>query len=210
MKILFVFAIAIFFLSNPVEAQVFYGTIDLKIFRDGRDKEFRNKKESPLKDEDFTTFKTLNYYRVNSALRVKADFTSTPDEKFFMMPTSSGNSARLVKYGVLTFKIKNKMYKLSVYRSDPENLKDFPEYKDILLIPFMDLTNKKQTYAGGRYINLIQPLDKTVILDFNLAYNPSCSYGSGRYSCPIPPKENSLAAQILAGEKRFAYFGQKH
>jgi len=39
-----------------------------------------------------------------------------------------------------------------------------------------------------------------VQLDFNTAYNPYCAY-SRRFSCPIPPKENSLPIAIESGEK---------
>jgi uncharacterized protein (DUF1684 family) len=48
-----------------------------------------------------------------------------------------------------------------------------------------------------------------VILDFNLAYNPNCAYGSDRYNCPIPPKENFLQGEIKAGEKSFPFSGSK-
>ncbi len=43
-------------------AQMFYGTTVVKAFRDGRDAEFRDKDESPLKEEDFAKFKGLNYF----------------------------------------------------------------------------------------------------------------------------------------------------
>jgi hypothetical protein len=42
-----------------VGGQTFYGTTDLKTFRDGREKEFRNRTESPLLDTDFDEFKGL-------------------------------------------------------------------------------------------------------------------------------------------------------
>ena len=52
--------------------------------------------------------------------------------------------------------------------------------------------------------------DKEVILDFNLASNPSCAYGSDRFSCPIPPKENFLKTEIKAGEKNYPYSKETH
>jgi uncharacterized protein (DUF1684 family) len=39
------------------------------------------------------------------------------------------------------------------------------------------------------------------VLDFNLAYNPSCAYGKSGYNCPIPPEENRLPVDIRAGER---------
>ncbi|MCL2877903.1 MAG: DUF1684 domain-containing protein, partial [Acidobacteria bacterium] len=39
-------------------------------------------------------------------------------------------------------------------------------------------------------------------LDFNRAYNPYCTYNP-EYSCPSPPKENTLPVPIRAGEKKY-------
>lgn len=187
------------------EAQTFYGTTDLEIFRAGRHKEFRNKEESPLKEEDFPVFKGLNYFSADEKFRVKAEFTRTSDERYFQMPTSLGKTQKYIKFGILKFKLNDKDYSLNVYQSDAETLAKFPEYKDLLFVPFKDATNGKLTYGGGRYINIKMPSEKTAILDFNLAYNPSCAYGSDRYSCPIPPKENFLQVEINAGEKSYPY-----
>lgn len=58
----------------------------------------------------------------------------------------------------------------------------------------------RETYGGGRYIDLNIPAGKTIIIDFNKAYSPSCAYNYN-YSCPIPPKENDLDIAITAGVK---------
>ena len=203
----FAICFAVLMLFASASAQTFYGTTDLKTFRDGREKEFRNKDESPLKPEDFAKFKGLNNYPFDKAFRVTATFERTADEKYFEMPTSSGKSKKFVKYGVLTFKIGDKQQRLSVYQTDAETLAKFPEYADLLFVPFKDATNRTDTYGGGRYIDIRAPKGKTVTLDFNLAYNPSCAYGSDRYNCPVPPRENSLEVLITAGEKRYLYSG---
>jgi uncharacterized protein (DUF1684 family) len=38
------------------------------------------------------------------------------------------------------------------------------------------------------------------VLDFNFAYNPSCSYDP-RWSCPLAPPGNRLTVAITAGER---------
>lgn len=198
-------------LAGFAQAQTFYGTENVKIFREGRDKEFRNADESPLLDKDFFNFKGLKYYPVTKKYRVRARFTKTPDEKYFLMPTSSGRRAKYVKVGVLTFKIDGKKHSLAAYQS--EYVETNPEwnkkYGHAFFIPFKDLTNGKETYSAGRYIYLKIPKSKDTALDFNLTFNPSCAYGSDRFSCPIPPKENFLQVEIKAGEKSFSYFGSK-
>ena len=42
--------------------------------------------------------------------------------------------------------------------------------------------------------------DGTYVVDFNLAYHPSCVYDP-RFSCPLTPAENRLPVRIEAGER---------
>ena len=44
--------------------------------------------------------------------------------------------------------------------------------------------------------------NKTLMLDFNRCYNPYCAYTTG-YSFPIPPEENTVELEILAGESAY-------
>jgi uncharacterized protein len=187
------------------KAQTFYGSTDLKIFREGRDKEFRDKSESPLKEGDFAAFNGLNYFPFDRKFRVTAVFSRITDEKYFQMPTSSGNTKKFNKFGVLKFRLNGQDKSLNVYQIDPEIRAKLPEYADLLFIPFKDLTSGKETYGVGRYIDIKIPKGKKVTLDFNLAYYPNCAYGNDKYSCPIPPKENFLRIEIKAGEKSFAH-----
>jgi uncharacterized protein (DUF1684 family) len=203
------FLFLIFAFSIMVNAQTFYGQIDVKVFREGRDKEFRNKEESPLKEEDFPIFKSLNYFLVDTKFRVEANFARTSDETYFHMPTSAGQTKKFIKFGNLKFKLRGKDYSLNAYQADAKVLAKFPEYADLLFIPFKDMTNGKETYGGGRYIDIKTPAGAKVILDFNLAYNPNCAYGSERYSCPIPPKTNFLQVKINAGEKSYLHSNAK-
>jgi hypothetical protein len=193
---------AVFF--GTARAQSFYGTTDLKTFRDGRDREFRSKDESPLREADFASFTGLNYFPVSEKYKVTARFTQTPDEKYFQMPTSSGKTTKYKKFGVLSFEIDGKTYSLNAYQWElPQIDEKYAKYKEFLLIPFRDQTNGAETYGAGRYVYIKIPNDKETILDFNLAFNPSCAYGNDKYSCPIPPKENNLPIKIAAGEKSY-------
>lgn len=195
--------LALLLCSCNVQKSTFYGTEDLKTFREGREKEFRNKAESPLKEEDFPVFKGLDYFPTDEQYRVYAKFTRTPDEEYFQMPTSSGDEKKFVKYGELSFQIGGQDLTLNVYQFDKGVLKTIPEYADLMFVPFKDQTSNKETYGGGRYIDIKIPKGGEALLDFNLAYNPSCAYGTDRFNCPIPPPENFLKAEIRAGEKSF-------
>jgi len=142
----------------------------------------------------------LEYFAVDEKYLVKAKFEKTADEKIFTIPTSVGTSRKFYKYGVLTFELNGTNHSLTVFQSETAK-KD--EYKKLVFVPFRDLTNGKETYGAGRYMDLKMPVGEEVMLNFNLAYNPSCAYGREDFSCPIPPKENFLQTEIKAGEKIF-------
>ena len=63
---------------------------------------------------------------------------------------------------------------------------------------FRDATTGHGSYEVGRYLT-VEPDGDAYVLDFNLAYNPSCAL-SPYYNCPIPPRENHLSVPIRAGE----------
>ncbi|HET6379655.1 MAG TPA: DUF1684 domain-containing protein [candidate division Zixibacteria bacterium] len=69
-----------------------------------------------------------------------------------------------------------------------------------LWLIFGDATNGRETYGGGRFLYTEPPAeDGTVVVDFNLAYNPPCVF-TPYATCPLPPPQNRLALAIRAGE----------
>ena len=145
----------------------------------------------------------LQFFEVDPAYRVMALFEKKENGQWFEMQTSGPMKKLYRVYGVVHFIINKTPLQLNIYQA--QNLLQSPEYKTYLFLPFTDVTSGKETYHSGRYIDLrmedIQ--NNQVIIDFNKAYNPYCAYVSGRYNCPIPPKENNLSIAIKAGEKAF-------
>jgi uncharacterized protein (DUF1684 family) len=162
--------------------------------------EYAEAKTSPLTVEDLTQFKTLDFYPINEKAFVVAQFIRTQDEKPFEMPTSGTRRPMYVKYGEARFQLEGKEFKLNIYRNIELSKKE--EYKDHLFLPFSDLTSGKESYIGGKYIDLKIPTGDTIVIDFNLSYNPYCAYNH-KYSCPKVPLENDLAIEIKAGVKKF-------
>lgn len=193
--------------SAAAQNETVYGLNDVRQFRAMRDRDFRNAGLSPLLREDFINFKGLIYFEETEKFAVKAKLEKTEDKQIFMVPTSVGTSRRYLKYGVLKFELDGKSYTLIAFQ--PEIAPKQEEYRKLLFIPFRDQTNGKETYGAGRYMDINTPAGDEVTLNFNLAYNPSCAYGSERYSCPLPPKENFLQTEIKAGEKAFPYTARK-
>lgn len=159
---------------------------------------FKDPEKSPLPKEELEAFTSLEFFPAEPAFRVEAEFLRTPNEVPFEMPTTTDRKPIYVKYGEVFFNLQGKDFKLNVYQS--QDLSQTEEYRDYLFLPFTDLTNGETSYSGGRYLDMIIPQGKKVVLDFNKSYNPYCAY-SGKYSCPIPPKENHLEIAVSAGVK---------
>ncbi len=174
---------------------------EIKAYQSKENKEFGNPETTILDSLDFITFKKLNFYKIDLKYHVKAKLTRTPDAKPFLMKTSTDRLPEYVKYAIAEFVIDEKEFKLNIYKSTRPVEK--PE-DDYVFIPFTDLTSGDGSYGGGRYLELEVPKGDTVVIDFNLAFNPYCAYNH-RYSCPIPPKENDLLIRIEAGVKEFGH-----
>lgn len=168
-------------------------------FQDRLYKEFTDSAKSPLPLYELSAFTGHEFFPVDLNYRVNARLVKTPNEKPFKMMTTQGQTQEYVKYGEARFSLQGKPYKLNLYQST--ELSKTAEYKDYLFLPFKDLTNLMDTYGGGRYIDLRIPDSDNIVIDFNQAYNPYCAYNS-IYSCPVPPKENTLETEIRAGIKK--------
>lgn len=82
-------------------------------------------------------------------------------------------------------------------------------YAGGLFLPFRDLTSGNETYGAGRYLLDTakgadlggDPASSELLLDFNLAYNPSCAY-EPHWNCPLAPAENTVRKHVRVGERQ--------
>lgn len=158
-----------------------------------KDKYMKEGAKSPMPDKLRQGFKGLKYFPIDNKYRFKIEITEFDKKKPLVMLTSKGKKRDFVRYGYFKIKIGDETFKLYAYLS---------KNADYLFIPFRDKTSGKESYGGGRYLDLELNKDGLYEVDFNLAYNPYCAYNY-KYSCPIPPAENSLPAAIKAGERVF-------
>lgn len=171
--------------------------------REAYKEDFIKDSSSPLKKDDL---QNLHFYDADSNYRVLVEVALLKNEKVFKMPTFNGSSSDYYRYARVNFNLNGKTIQMTLYRS--VSLASNPVYKDHLFLPFTDETNNKETYGGGRYIDLDakEIRDNRIEIDFNKAYNPYCAYSDG-YRCPVPPEENDLQLAIKVGEK--LYTGKK-
>ena len=171
-----------------------------KKFQTELNQSYADSLKSPLTKEDLNHFKGLDFFPIDEKYIVEATFVRTKKEKPFGMKTTTSRTPLYKKYGELLFSIEGKEFKLNVYQNI--DLIKKPGYDDYLFLPFSDLTCGKESYIGGRYVDVRIQKGTLWTIDFNKAYNPYCAYNY-EYSCPIVPLENDLDIEILAGVKKF-------
>ncbi len=147
--------------------------------------------------------KSMQFYPVNRDYRIVATVEKATNSKWLKFATS-GSTPQIYKvYATLSFTVNGKPCQLNLYQSQDLMLNE--QYRNYLFLPFTDASTGNETYEGGRYIDLyITDIhNNSIVIDFNKAYNPYCAYVSGKYNCPIPPRENALPVAIKAGEKAY-------
>jgi uncharacterized protein (DUF1684 family) len=161
-------------------------------YRDRRDSFFREHENSPLTDEQKASFEGLRYYPENPdlSLTLAVDDSGPGVGETIQVGTLDGNAKEYVRAGRIHFEADGQPVTLSVFK-DKERGRYF--------MPFRDGTAGKECYAVGRYLDPKARPDGTLVVDFNLAYNPYCAYNTG-WTCPIPPFENITKVPIRAGE----------
>lgn len=198
-KIIHYFSL-VYFLCSCNPSQPSYED-EIKLFQYNMNRSFANAGTSPLKKEDLKIFKSLDFFEVNANYKIRAAFELTPDSPVFELPTTTERISLYRTYGIARFILNDLLVELNIYQESTPKL----GYENHLFLPFNDATNGNETYGGGRYIDLEFPPEnsETIIIDFNKSYNPYCAYNQN-YSCPIPPKENRINQEILAGIKAFS------
>jgi len=167
-------------------------------WRKDRDQFFKTHQRSPLTPAEKKSFKGLRYYPFDSQYVFSSqieryNFHINNPKYYATFLTNKGTNKRYIRYGKLQFRLNGKDYTIETYKSI---------LSDMLFIPFKDMTNGKETYEGGRYIDAEILPGYRMMLDFNMAYHPSCAYNE-KFICALPPKENMLEIEIKAGEKTF-------
>jgi uncharacterized protein len=166
--------------------------------REAKNISFKNDDDSPFNHKSKIHFTPLKYYDVDPSFIFKSKLYEYPAKDTIKVFGTKGDQRRAVRFGYVTFNYDNKNYKINVYKGTAQNGQEYYS------IWFTDKTTGDETYGVGRYLDFEYNPDPAVIysIDFNLAYNPYCSY-SPEYSCAIPLKEDHIDLAIKVGEKKF-------
>ena len=170
------------------------------LWRQTRDELFRSHAQSPLPAEQRASFQGLEYWPYDPEARVLAeleDIDAAPQPV-----ESSGTEPILFQpFAHASFGLRGEPLTLEVAW--------LAAYGGGAFLSFRDTTSGRESYGGGRYVlDTVKGADLgeedgKLVLDFNFAYNPSCSYDPS-WVCPLAPPANRLAVAVEAGEKHRA------
>jgi uncharacterized protein (DUF1684 family) len=163
-----------------------------RLWRSTRDELFRTHPQSPRPG-----YSDLEYYGYDPGARVFAeleDLEAAPEA----IETSGPEPMLFTPFARAQFELRGEPLTLE--------LDWLASYGGGVFLSFRDTTSGTATYGGGRYLlDTVKGADLgeedgRLVLDFNFAYNPSCSYDPG-WVCPLAPPANRLAVPVEVGER---------
>jgi uncharacterized protein (DUF1684 family) len=183
-------------------------------FRADKDRIFAEHPQSPLLPGERASFRGLAYWPYDSDWRMTVRFepageapaaTAPPAAPFggfapIALPNSGSETIAFRKIGRVSLEGPLAGQSLPVFW--------IQGYGGGIFLPFRDGTSGKETYGAGRYLlDTIKSADHggdaeagTLLLDFNLAYHPSCAYDP-KWSCPLASPESILRLPVQVGER---------
>ncbi len=162
-----------------------------------RDRLFAEHPQSAIPAAERARFTGLAYFDHDPAARVLAELTPSDGQRF-EIPTSGEDTMAFTRFATARFTLFGEELELEAYW--------LQSYGNGLFLPFADVTSGQETYGAGRYLlDTVKGADLgtsegRLVLDFNLAYNPSCAYDPA-WVCPLAPPANRLTVPVRVGEK---------
>jgi len=144
-----------------------------------------------LQNPRLRNFTALHFYPINTAYRLLGTWMPSDGKRSVDVPNVLGDVTHETVPGEVRFTLNGQKLTLTALGGDAT--------KGLFFV-FSDTTSKTETYPAGRFLETDAVKDGTVVLDFNLAYNPPCAV-TPYATCPLAPKENRLLVAIPAGEK---------
>ena len=162
-----------------------------------RDELFRTHPQSPVQPEERSSFAGLTYFDYDPAFRVPATVEGA-EPVLREIATSGERPYAFRRFARAYFALGGDEQTLDLFWLEG--------YGGGVFLSFADATSGRETYGACRYLlDTVKGADLgehdgRLVLDFNFAYNPSCSYDP-RWVCPLAPPENRLPVAVRAGER---------
>lgn len=158
---------------------------------------FTSHPQSPIPAEARAAFAGPVVFDYDPRARVTAELVAV-EGGTVQMGTSDGGVTPMLRFAEARFELFGEAASLEVFWLD--------QYGGGIYLSFRDASSGDSTYGGGRYLldtakgADLGAVGERLILDFNFAYQPSCSHDP-RWACPLPPPQNRLSLPVAAGER---------
>lgn len=168
-----------------------------ELWRRTRDELFRDHPHSPLPADDPMRRTGVPYLPYDPALRF--ELAVVPDTTALVRHVDTGHDGTTTMARVGHVQLPEPF-------DAPVSVWWLEQYGGGLFLPLRDATSGSITYGGGRYLldaakgADLGGDDKSLIVDLNFLYHPSCRY-SNRWTCPLAPDENVVPVPVLGGER---------
>jgi uncharacterized protein (DUF1684 family) len=141
-----------------------------------------------------TAFRGMDHFPIDPGWRLSGRLEPAPADRTIEIVDVTGAVSHDLTPGQVVFERDGATWRIDALPGDDDGT---------LWLVFGDATNGIETYGGGRFL-YTEPVgdDGSVVLDFNIAYNPPCVF-SPYATCPLPPPQNRLDLRIEAGERDF-------
>ena len=142
-----------------------------------------------------TGFKGIQYWPGGDEWIVAAKYVPNPPGKTISIANIIGTVDDVPNPGAVEFQRDGKTFRIEA----------LDEGEDTLFLVFADRTSGHGSYPAGRFLDASKPdAAGNVMIDFNKSYNPPCAF-TAFATCPLPPPENRLDLEIVAGEKAYHF-----
>lgn len=154
--------------------------------------------QSPIREPDRrASFGGPWYFEHDPAYRTLAEVESAEPERVVIEGSADGRFA-FTRFGWARFELSGEPHRLALHWLEG--------YGGGMFLSFRDSTSGRETYGACRYLlDTVKGADlgmdgERLVLDFNFAYQPSCSYDPA-WACPLAPPDNRLTVPVRAGER---------
>lgn len=176
--------------GNASPTKVSFGEANFYVIdREGR-------KALRVKDTEAATrkhFLGIDYFPIDPSWHIVADWAPFDPPHELQIGSVIGTIDTVKVPGKAVFTRDGHTYELLPYQEEPGGE---------LFFVLADRTSGHETYGAARFLYAALPQNGKVVLDFNKAYNPPCSF-TPFATCPLAPPENRLDLRITAGEKKY-------
>jgi len=138
-------------------------------------------------------FAGFTWFPIDATYRVVGRFVKDAQPQRLEVINTYGDMDTYTTEGMVEFTLRGQTLRLRPFTTRPKRF----------YFVFRDASSGGETYKVARFLYADLRDDGTVVLDFNQAYNPPCAFNPYT-TCPIPLRENRLAAKVLAGERAYA------